>query len=71
MRQLEEITLELDEVEALRLVEAEGMEQTAAAVKMGISQSTIQRILAGARQKVARAIIGGQALRIETTKNNK
>lgn len=62
---LEEVELEMDEMEALRLVDAQGLEQTEAAQKMEISQSTIQRILAEARSKVAKALIQGKALRIK------
>jgi predicted DNA-binding protein (UPF0251 family) len=64
LRFLEEVELAMDEMEALRLVDAEGLEQIEAARKMGISQSTIQRILVSAREKVAEALIGGKALRI-------
>lgn len=62
---LVEVILTLDELEALRLADAEGVEQTEAAKRMNISQSTIQRILATARRKVAGALVKGQAIKLE------
>lgn len=57
--------LALDEFEALRLVDAEGLDQEAAAARMGVSRPTVTRILASARSKVARTLVHGQALVIE------
>jgi len=62
---LEEVSLALEEIEALRLCDYEGMNQKEASVKMEISQSTIQRILTSARKKVVEAIVEGKAIRIE------
>jgi predicted DNA-binding protein (UPF0251 family) len=62
---LEEIDLGIDELEALRLCDLKNLEQTEAAKKMKISQSTIQRILTSARKKVAEAIIEGKAIKIK------
>jgi uncharacterized protein len=61
---LEEIVLTIDEVEALRLKDIEKLEQHDCAARMNVAQSTLQRILVSAREKVARAIIEGKALRI-------
>ena len=61
---LEETTLSIDELEALRLCDLEGLEQKQAAKKMKISQSTLGRILTLARQKTAQALIEGQAIKI-------
>ncbi len=65
LRTLEEISLAQDEVETLRLKDVENLDQTAAAEKMKVSQSTFQRILSTARKKVSTAITGGKAIRIE------
>jgi predicted DNA-binding protein (UPF0251 family) len=65
LRYLDEIVLTLDEVEAIRLRDAEGIEQTQAAKKMKISQSTFQRILSSAHQKIAQAVTTGKAIRFE------
>ncbi len=59
------VTLTLDGLEALRLVDAEGFEQEAAARFMGISRPTLSRLLAEARELVARALASGWAIRIE------
>ena len=61
---LEEIVLTVDELEALRLKDLEGLEQHECAARMNVAQSTLQRILVSAREKVARAIVEGKALRI-------
>ena len=50
-------TLRLDELEALRLADLEGLYQEAAAERMGVSRPTFARILARARSTVARALI--------------
>jgi predicted DNA-binding protein (UPF0251 family)/predicted Fe-Mo cluster-binding NifX family protein len=53
-----------DEMEALRLNDLVGLDQTEAAHLMGISQSTFHRILAGARRKVAAALVRGYPLTV-------
>lgn len=61
---LKEIDLGIDELEALRLCDLKNLGQIEAARKMNISQSTFQRILTLARQKVSRALIEGKAIKI-------
>ena len=53
-----------EEIESLRLKNIKNLDQTAAAKKMGVSQSTFQRILARAYKKVSNAIIEGYELHI-------
>lgn len=65
LSELEEVDLDIDELEAIRLCDSEGLNQTKAAKKMGISQSTLGRILSSARKKVAKALIKGKAIKIE------
>jgi len=65
MSQLEEVLLSKEELEAVKLKDFDGLDQMAAAKKMKTSQSTFQRILSSARNKIAQAIINGDALRIE------
>lgn len=62
---LEEVDLGIDELEALRLCDYKNLEQTEAAKKMKISQSTLQRILTSARRKVAEALTSGKAIKIK------
>ncbi len=64
MRTLSEVTLEKDELEALKLHDIDELEQTEAARKMKISQSTFARTLDNAYKKIAQAIINGKAIRI-------
>ncbi len=65
MRQLKEVVITVDELEAVRLKDHEGMEQISAAKKMKISQPTFQRLLLSARKKIADALVNGNAIRIE------
>ena len=62
---LDEVTLALDELEALRLADLDGLYQEAAALRMGVSRQTFGRILDAAHRKVAEAVTLGKALRIE------
>ncbi len=64
LRELQEVELSHDELEALRLKNVEGMDQIEAAAKMGISQSTFQRILKDANLKVSKALVEGLAIKI-------
>ncbi len=64
LKNLEEIELGLDEIEAMRLADIEDLYHGDAASGMGVSRQTFGRILAQARKKVACALIGGKALRI-------
>ena len=63
--ELEVETLRLDELEALRLADFEGLYQEAAAERMGVSRPTFARILARARAAVARALIEERLLVVE------
>ena len=64
MSELSSIEMELDELEALRLSDVEGLSQAEAAKSMDVSQPTFNRILSGARSKVAKALTNGMALKI-------
>jgi predicted DNA-binding protein (UPF0251 family) len=65
LRNLEEVCMSVEEAEALRLKELEGLEQEQGAEKMNISRPTFQRVLASARKKTADALLNGKAIRIE------
>jgi len=62
MRQLEILSLQLDELEAIRLTDREGLYQEEAAKRMSVSRVTFGRILRGARARVAEALLDGKAL---------
>lgn len=65
LRYLEEVILESDEIEALKLYEIDCLDQTNSAKKMKISQPTFARILNLSHKKIAEAIIKGKAIKIE------
>ena len=62
---LVEIVLTLDEFEAIRLADLEGLYQEQAAERMIVSRPTFGRILAAAHRKVAEALAHGKTLKIE------
>jgi predicted DNA-binding protein (UPF0251 family) len=65
LRDLEEVRISIEETEALRLKDIEGLEQEQGAAKMNISRPTFQRILASARQKSTDALLNGKAIIID------
>lgn len=65
LRELDEVILAVEEFEALRLKDMDGLEQVQCAERMGIARTTFQRILYAARYKVAEALVDGKAIRIE------
>jgi predicted DNA-binding protein (UPF0251 family) len=65
LSELEEVVISLDELEAIRLADGEGLYHDAAADKMGVSRQTFGRILETARNKVAEFLVDGKALKIE------
>ncbi len=65
MHELAEVHLCADAWEALRLCDHEGLDQTEAAKRMGVSRPTVSRILDRARKAVARALVEGCSLVID------
>jgi len=65
LRELEEVAMTLDELEALRLADLNGLYQEQGAREMGVSRATFARIVESARRKVAFALTSGKALRLE------
>jgi predicted DNA-binding protein (UPF0251 family) len=66
MRDLEIIELSMEEIEAFRLRHIEHLEQKEAGMRMQTSQSTYQRILNVAYEKIADALVHGKAIEIVT-----
>jgi len=64
-RGLARVTLRLDEYEALRLADYEGLMQEDVAERLGVSRPTVSRVLEKARRTVAAAFVEGKALFIE------
>ena len=67
LRFLEEVALQRDELEALKLYEVDKLNQTTSAKRMKVSQPTFARILDSAYKKIANALVYGKAIRIETS----
>ncbi len=61
----DEVELKMDEFEALRLADYQGLNQKEAAKSMRISQQTFSRILTKARKQVAKGITTGSTIRIQ------
>ena len=59
------LSMTLEELEAIRLCDYEGLEQEEAAQMMAVSRGTFQRILYAARKRVAEALCTGKGLRIQ------
>ena len=64
LAQLRRVVLEVDEYEAIRLVDKEGLQQNEAAERMDISRATCARILESAHRKIGEALTGGMAIEI-------
>lgn len=64
LTQLKEVEINLDELETLRLSNLENLSQAESADKMGVHQSTFQRTLARAREKITDALVNGKAIKI-------
>ncbi|MCG3720938.1 DUF134 domain-containing protein [Vibrio cincinnatiensis] len=65
MAQLEAVSIQADEFEALRLVDYQGMQQQEAAIVMGISRQTLANLVKSARRKVSDCLLHGKALLME------
>jgi len=65
LNELEENILRVDEFEAVRLKDLEGLEQEDCAKKMNISQPTFHRLVLSARKKISDSIVNGKAIKIE------
>jgi len=66
----EPIFIEPAEIEALRLVDLEGLSQEEAGEKMGVSRGTVWRLVQSARKKTAQALSEGRTLSIMSTSEN-
>jgi predicted DNA-binding protein (UPF0251 family)/DNA-directed RNA polymerase subunit RPC12/RpoP len=57
--------LKLEELEAVRLKDLEGLEQEECAERMEVSRPTFFRILSSAREKIADSLVNGKIIHIE------
>lgn len=58
------LTMPLDEYEAVRLIDLEGLTQEECAAQMGVARTTVQAIYAAARAKLADCLVNGRELRL-------
>lgn len=65
MHNLKTETIPLDEFEAMRLCDLDGLDQTEAGTRMGVSRGTIQRLLTAGRKKLLEAILEEEAIQIQ------
>ncbi len=65
MGDLDEVIIQHDELEAIRLKDHLGIQQEEAAKQMNVSQPTFHRLILAAHEKMADAVVNGKALRIE------
>jgi len=61
----DEINLSMDEFEAIRLADYQGVAQKEAAKSMHISQQTFSRIISKARKSLADALVNGKIIKIQ------
>lgn len=64
LNSLETVELTVDELETIRLCDKKQLSQTHAAQEMNVHQSTLQRTLTRAREKISDALLGGKAIKI-------
>lgn len=64
MREVQRVEVSLDEFEALRLCDVEGLTQDEAGERMGVSRGTIQRLVTAGRRRLMGAIVENQAILI-------
>ena len=65
LRVLDEVSLGLDELEAMRLADLENLSHEQVGEMMNVSRATVGRILAEARRKTVMALVHGSAIRVE------
>jgi predicted DNA-binding protein (UPF0251 family) len=63
--ELDEVALTVDEREAIRLADLQGLSHEEAGMRMGVSRATFGRIVQRARYAVADALINGKAINVE------
>lgn len=61
----EEVTLSLDEFEAIRLIDYDGLDQSQAAEIMQVSRQTVGRILKSGRYNLSRFVVEAQRLKVK------
>ena len=70
LRKLSVVQIDLDEFEAMRLCDMEGLEQAKAGEEMGVSRGTVQRLLSSGRRKIIEAFLHNAAIKIKNGKGD-
>lgn len=63
-KELEHVELFLDEFEAIRLCDYDGLSQIEAGERMGISRGTVQRLLISGRRKIVDVVLHRKSLMV-------
>jgi predicted DNA-binding protein (UPF0251 family) len=58
------ILLDPEEIELIRLIDLEGLEQEAAAEKLGVSRKTVWRDIHETRRKITDALVNGKGIKM-------
>lgn len=61
----ETIIMPIDQYEAIRLIDLEGLTQAECADHMDIARTTVQRIYSDARKVIAESIVNGKIIKIQ------
>lgn len=60
-----EVIMTVDEYEAVKLIDYDGLSQQECAQQMGVARTTVQAIYGNARRKLSLCLVEGSALRIQ------
>ena len=69
MKQISSVEIPLDQFEAMRLCDIDGLDQKVAGKKMGISRGTVQRLLYQGRKQLLEAVLRNSAIIINLKKS--
>jgi predicted DNA-binding protein (UPF0251 family) len=64
MMKVQTVELSLDQFEAMRLCDHEGLDQQSAGERMGISRGTVQRLIYSGRRQMVEAILRNHAIAV-------
>ncbi len=67
LSEMEIISVDIDELEAIRLCDYEGKSQIEAAELMKISRGTVQRLLISGRKKILEGLLHQKAIKLKNT----
>lgn len=62
---IDRVVIAIDEFETIRLMDLEGLTQEECAVQMNVARTTVQRIYADARKKIADALVNNKNIKIQ------